>query len=346
MPGQLRHGKHARSVGGSVPGQQVCRRALRFHEVRAKCFQIRASCGTAQHSDQRHHRRHESGAWWLRVPDAASAPIWATWWLGDAVGEVVIFPLLLLWFAEPHVRWRRAQLLEAVAVVACLILTGLVVFHGIFSFVSKDYPLGRVFRIPLLVWVAVRLGQREAATATFLLAGIAIWGTYRGLGPFAVGTQNEDLLLLQSFIGVASVTAMALAALFAERRQIEEQAHVLAISDPLTGLGNYRKLIDTLEGEIRRSDRTGRSFAFLLMDLDGLKKINDLYGHLVGNSRAVPLGRCAPDAAVEVLTRPRAMAETSLRSSFRRQTEAAARQVARRIRETSGARWPVSCDFR
>jgi diguanylate cyclase (GGDEF)-like protein len=57
----------------------------------------------------------------------------------------------------------------------------------------------------------------------------------------------------------------------------------LAVTDPLTGVANYRRLLDALDSEIRRSGRTGRSFAVLVLDLDGLKKLNDTYGHLVGS---------------------------------------------------------------
>ena len=62
-----------------------------------------------------------------------------------------------------------------------------------------------------------------------------------------------------------------------------ENVRQMAVSDPLTGLANYRRLVDALEGEIQRSRRTGRPFSLLLFDLDGLKKINDSYGHLVGS---------------------------------------------------------------
>src|SRR5437879_10118161 len=71
-----------------------------------------------------------------------------------------------------------------------------------------------------------------------------------------------------------------------ERKRAESQARLLAVPDPLTGLGNYRRLLDVLHAEIERSGRTGRPFAVLLLDLDGLKKINDCYGHLAG-SRAL-----------------------------------------------------------
>ena len=75
-----------------------------------------------------------------------------------------------------------------------------------------------------------------------------------------------------------------------ERKRAEEQAQLLAITDPLTGLGNYRRLLDVLHAEIERSGRTRRPFAVLLLDLDGLKKINDRYGHVAGSRALCRLG--------------------------------------------------------
>jgi diguanylate cyclase (GGDEF)-like protein/PAS domain S-box-containing protein len=75
-----------------------------------------------------------------------------------------------------------------------------------------------------------------------------------------------------------------------ERKRAEEQIRHLALADPLTGLANHRRLLDALDSEIKRHGRTGRSFAVLLLDLDGLKKINDAHGHLVGSHA---LGRVA-----------------------------------------------------
>jgi diguanylate cyclase (GGDEF)-like protein len=71
-----------------------------------------------------------------------------------------------------------------------------------------------------------------------------------------------------------------------DNAQLFDQVSHMAASDPLTGLANHRRLVEVLETEIQRSRRTGRSFAVLLFDLDGLKKINDKFGHLVG-SRAI-----------------------------------------------------------
>ena len=68
-----------------------------------------------------------------------------------------------------------------------------------------------------------------------------------------------------------------------EQRASEDRLRHLEATDALTGLGNYRRLAEALEAEIRRSDRTGRAFAVLLFDLDGMKQINDRCGHLAGN---------------------------------------------------------------
>ena len=67
------------------------------------------------------------------------------------------------------------------------------------------------------------------------------------------------------------------------QRASEDHLRHLAATDPLTGLANYRRLSETLDSEIKRSARTARELAVLLFDLDGLKHINDDYGHLAGN---------------------------------------------------------------
>jgi diguanylate cyclase (GGDEF)-like protein len=59
-----------------------------------------------------------------------------------------------------------------------------------------------------------------------------------------------------------------------------------ATSDSLTGLANYRRFIEALQGELERSGRTNRPFSILLMDLDKLKEINDRHGHQTG-TRAI-----------------------------------------------------------
>jgi diguanylate cyclase (GGDEF)-like protein/PAS domain S-box-containing protein len=68
-----------------------------------------------------------------------------------------------------------------------------------------------------------------------------------------------------------------------KQRELEDHLRQQAAKDPLTGLANYRHLADILDSEIKRSSRTGREFALLLFDVDGLKQINDHHGHVIGS---------------------------------------------------------------
>jgi diguanylate cyclase (GGDEF)-like protein len=209
--------------------------------------------------------------------------IWLTWWLGDAAGDLVVAPVIVLWSGA--FRWglgfRRS--LEAGTLVLGLATVAFIVFHGLSPNVGAEHLPLSFLCTPFLFWAAFRFGRRAVATSVFVLSWISIWGTLRGFGPFSRPSPNESLLLLQANLAVEAVTLLAVAAIVWQLRQAELTARQLAVSDPLTGLANYRRLMTALTDEIKRSQRTGRPFAVLLLDLDGLKQINDGHGHLVGN---------------------------------------------------------------
>jgi diguanylate cyclase (GGDEF)-like protein len=209
-------------------------------------------------------------------------PIWFTWWLGDAIGSLLLTPVLLLWSINPHIRWTRDQIVEAILFLFSFVLIGLFIF-GNFTFLSREnYPLAFLC-MPFFIWTAFRFGQRETAAALIVLAAIAIGGTLRGYGPFVRSTAEASLLVLQAFMGVTAVMSLVLSANVAEYRQIETRLLHLAVTDSLTGLANYRKFADVVDAEIKRAERTERRFAILFLDVDSLKLINDQFGHLTGN---------------------------------------------------------------
>ena len=208
--------------------------------------------------------------------------VWFIWWLGDTIGSILLTPLLVLWSINPRVRWNLSQIFERILFLSGFVLLSLIVFGGLTPLSLKNYPL-EFLVVPFFIWAAFRFGQRETAVAIVVLAAIAIWGTLRGYGPFAMRTSEKSLLLLQSFMGVKAVMSLVLSAIVAEYRRVDAQLLHLAVTDPLTGLSNYRKFIDVLDGEIRRADRTDRPFAILFVDVDKLKLINDNLGHIAGN---------------------------------------------------------------
>src|SRR6266699_1629305 len=207
--------------------------------------------------------------------------VWLTWWLGDAVGDMVVAPALILWIGvKPGPSWSRPQLTEAMALTLVTVVAALATFGGVFP--SRHYPL-TVVLWPIMIWVAFRFGPREAATTMLIVSFIAIYRTLHGVGPFSIYTTNESLVLLQVWTGVTAVTSLVLAAAVAVQRDIQGTWRALAVTDPLTGLANHRQLIQALETEILRSRRSAQPLAVVLLDLDGLKQINDRHGHLAGS---------------------------------------------------------------
>jgi diguanylate cyclase (GGDEF)-like protein/PAS domain S-box-containing protein len=90
-----------------------------------------------------------------------------------------------------------------------------------------------------------------------------------------------------------------------EQRTIEDQLRLQASTDSLTGLGNHRRLFEVLNAEIQRSGRSGREFSLLLLDLDGLKKINDQFGHPTGSRALCRLAQILTDCSRSIDTAAR-----------------------------------------
>jgi integral membrane sensor domain MASE1 len=147
-------------------------------------------------------------------------PIWTTWWLGNATGDLIFAPMIILWGVKPRWRWNGKKDLEIALILLLLLALGEAIFGGWLPISAKNYPVAFVCG-PILIWMAFRMSQRETATGIFVLSSIAIWGTLRNFGPFVLETENQSLLILQSSTAVLTLTAMALAAAMAERRRIE-----------------------------------------------------------------------------------------------------------------------------
>src|SRR5216117_3436652 len=148
--------------------------------------------------------------------------IWLTWWLGDATGDLVFTPLVLLWSVASKRRWNKKEAAEVGALLLLLVLLSAVVFGGWPAVSARNYPIVLICG-PVVIWTAFRFTQCETATGIFILSAIAVWGTLHGFGPFVRETENQSLLAVQWWTAVLSITAMALSAAMAERRRVEEE---------------------------------------------------------------------------------------------------------------------------
>src|SRR5262249_52186402 len=136
-------------------------------------------------------------------PWTAYPVLWSVWWLGDAMGDLVVAPLLLTWAGWHRLPWRPWRLAEAGALLLGLVAVCLLVFAGPTDFFSFHPLAYTVF--PFMIWAALRFGQPVATLITFVASGIALWGTVGGYGPFAARTTHESLILVQVFMGIVAV---------------------------------------------------------------------------------------------------------------------------------------------
>ena len=147
--------------------------------------------------------------------------VWLTWWMGDALGSVLYAPALILLWIDRRPRTRLEQIEGLIVIVALIVLAAAVFRYG-GEPERGSYPLGFLC-IPLALWPAFRVGQRETAIAAVALSIVAVWGTLGRYGPYATELPNRGLLLAQTFAGVVAITTAAMAALVGERQRLHDQ---------------------------------------------------------------------------------------------------------------------------
>lgn len=228
---------------------------------------------------------HESQLWFFLAPVA--------WWISRLLLALLFVAALAVEHFLPRSRHPRLEI--AGALFGVLSLTYLITAalrklppetsHHPNAIIPNPLHL-----LPALIFLVALAGysRRKYLVDSAFDRSIfrAVW---LNLAAQLAACQSEKLLdgpfVFAQAMNVASYTILLGGALLDSAHVFEKVRH-LASSDPLTGLANYRRLLDVLDTETERTLRTGRPFAVLLLDLDGLKKINDTYGHLVG-SRAL-----------------------------------------------------------
>ncbi|MBA2807704.1 MASE1 domain-containing protein [Streptomyces sp. KM273126] len=139
-------------------------------------------------------------------------PTWSVWWTGDAMGVLVIAPLLLV---ARRARWPRGvPVLRWAEAVALLVGTAAV------TVVATRTSVNLLFLVvPFLIWAAFRFQLAGAAPCVLIASGIAIYAGAVGSGPFAGHDLLSKMVVLQAFNGTVSLTALLLSAIVTERKR-------------------------------------------------------------------------------------------------------------------------------
>jgi integral membrane sensor domain MASE1 len=181
---------------------------------------------------------------------------WSVWWTGDAMGVLVVAPVLLVaatarpgWH-RPLARWLEATALFVGLTVIVVVVTG-----------SSTHLLFLIF--PMLIWAALRFRQAGATPGVLLVTVMVVLAAVAGRGPFAGLDLLETMLTLQLFNGAVTLTALLLAAITNERDEAQRsvQRAVSQLSDAVATLEPYsllrtsmlRQVMDERDASSRRS---------------------------------------------------------------------------------------------
>ena len=234
---------------------------------------------------------------------------WAVWWVGDAMGDLLVGSLIFVW-ASPPVRLslRPFRILEAALLGVALSFLSMLVFRRQETIRAIELVRGTYVIMPVLIWAALRFEQRGVTCAMLLLATVAITATGAPGRYFSAGTVHERLLMTDVYLAVTAISMMTLAAALAERRfAIGARDEFISIAShelktPLTAL--KLRLASAIKAQERSGprdaaseDKLGRALVASAMTTDRLVSlVEDLLdvsrltaGRLVLRFERVPL---------------------------------------------------------
>ena len=145
---------------------------------------------------------------------------WRVWWLGDMGGDLLVAAAIFVLVTHWPYRDLPGSAAEGLALSVALVGIELLVF-------SRDVP-AVYLAFPIIIWAALRFLQPGATVAALAFAIIAVSFTANESGPFFRRSEDDGLLLAQSFSAIVGLTGLILAAVTTQRRRAERRAQHLA----------------------------------------------------------------------------------------------------------------------
>lgn len=209
---------------------------------------------------------------------------WLIWFLGDAMGVIVVAPLVLSFSRLARLQFESR--LEFTGLAAAALGVAFLVFGHRFGLGAADNVL--VFLVfPFVIWAAIRFETAGSAVVSALIAAVAIWQTAIGLGPFVLPSRIRGATLLQVFLAVISVSGLALAAVIAEREAAQGALHLVQ------ELARRRELA---EQALRSSEQ--RLSGIVNSAMDGIITVDRFQRIVLFNTAAERIFGCAAADAI------------------------------------------------
>jgi signal transduction histidine kinase len=151
-------------------------------------------------------------------PTESYSAFWSIWWIGDAMGDLLVAPLICVWATQGRISRRPLRWLEAALLAVALTAVALIMFHRLIPVRPVQLMRGTYVIAPLLIWAALRFEQRGTTAALVLVAALAVTAGASGRGLFVAPTAHERLLMVQIYMAVTALSMLTLAAALSERR--------------------------------------------------------------------------------------------------------------------------------
>ena len=233
----------------------------------------------------------------LSAGTAAELRLPLAWMVGRTLLAVLLLAALGVERQVPDARQAGPELVGAFVAAGTLayLISAVYPVAPTEPLIRAEAPLARPWELlPAAIFLVAAIGFRRRLRVNASALDYALfWAAALNVACHLAASMSERLLdapfTLAQVLKVSGY-AVVLGGAVLDHIRLFDQVRRMAVSDPLTGLSNYRGLLHALEVEIQRSRRTGRSFAVLLLDLDGLKSVNDRHGHLVGSRALCRLG--------------------------------------------------------
>lgn len=204
---------------------------------------------------------------------------WFSWWFGNALGQLLVTPMILTFYAT--VKAHPSKKLWGEMAIVSAIFGFMAYFFTHYSPLST-FALMLAVTTPLVIMLAAYRGTFQACFSVFVMTAVILYETHQGYGLFK-DHSFIHLIELNYYVLSNILLALVLGVLFKERKDSEEKLQLLALYDPLTGLLNRNVRTQELIRAIASAKRTSRKFAVGFLDLDGFKEINDEFGHATGD---------------------------------------------------------------
>lgn len=156
-------------------------------------------------------------------------PTLIAWWIGDALGALVITPAVIAWSEKTYAKITNYyKILELALLFSSLIFLCLVIFWNIFHLEHTNGPILYFLFLPLIL-SSLRYKPRITLTLNLLLSVISILATISGVGPFIAGSLSQSLILLQLFIAVITLITLTLSGVAYEKSKTAEELWIANI---------------------------------------------------------------------------------------------------------------------